>query len=109
VRALKAADTHCISLKRPSSRAGHGCAGRPRDAPRAPRAPQDPAAALTDARARLAKVWADLDEDAHRREAALPFRLPGPGHAPALTGRCAAPVCAACACARQYATHRQTA
>jgi len=73
------------------------------------RAPQDPAAALTDARARLAKVWADLDEDAHRREAALPFRLPGPGHAPALTGRCAAPVCAACACARQYATHRQTA
>jgi len=73
--------------------------GQPRDPPHALREPQDPAEALTDARARLAKVWADLDEDAHRREAALPFRLPGPRRAlhQHLPGRCAALACAACA------------
>ena len=40
-------------------------------------ATQDPAEVLTDARMRVGKVWADIDEDIYRREAALPFRMPG--------------------------------
>ena len=65
---------------------GHTCPSAASVTELAACAMQDPADVLTDARARIFKVWADIDEDLYRREAALPFRVPGP--------RCDGSVCA---------------